>query len=189
MSLVNDIKSPGIKQHRSHIFYFLTWMAFGDWHWSRSDQFYKQVDLRTYSEQELVVMGMLLKLNKSFFLTSWLVLSKFGPVRPIAKLLWWWGYTQNTVYSDLVALSHLICYSHYAAVPAGSSCPSLEGIDHGGVIYTDLILSIGVQANYVCFNGYSLHGHRTYECSNGNEWIRTDDQSSWKNTAVPTCEG
>ena len=73
-------------------------------------------------------------------------------------------------------------------VPAGTSCPSLERIDNGGVIYTDLILSIGVIANYVCFNGFSLHGHGSYECSTDNQWIRTNDQSTWKNADVPTCE-
>ena len=80
------------------------------------------------------------------------------------------------------------CLLFLYVVPAGTSCPSLKSIENGGIIYSDLILSIGVIANYTCFNDFTLHGHGTYECSTENQWIRTNDQSVWKPTEAPSCE-
>lgn len=59
-------------------------------------------------------------------------------------------------------------------------------VENGGVIYTDLLLSIGVVANFVCNEGYSLHGHGRYECSVDGVWIGEDSQEI---TTKPTCEG
>lgn len=71
-------------------------------------------------------------------------------------------------------------------VPSGRSCPPLPQIDHGGVVYSDLLLSIGVIANFVCEENYSLHGRGRYECSSDNEWI---DSNSEIIQQIPTCEG
>ena len=70
-------------------------------------------------------------------------------------------------------------------VPAGKTCPPLPLIDDGGVIYTDLLLSVGVVANYVCNEGYSLHGHGRFECLDG-LWI---DDHAEQIIVKPTCEG
>ena len=56
------------------------------------------------------------------------------------------------------------------------------------MIYSDLLLSIGVIANYVCKEGYSLHGHGRYECSVDKVWIGEDSEAI-DETKKPTCEG
>lgn len=68
-------------------------------------------------------------------------------------------------------------------VPAGKNCRPLPDIDHGGVIYSDLLISTGVLANYVCEEGYSLHGHGKYECAVDGVWLGNDTKQT------PTCEG
>ena len=65
-------------------------------------------------------------------------------------------------------------------------CRQLPAIENGGVIYSDLLLSIGVTANYVCHNNYDLYGHGTYECSIGGIWIGSDSKAMKQ---TPTCEG
>ncbi len=74
------------------------------------------------------------------------------------------------------------------AVPAGGTCPPLLNIENGGVIYSDLLLSIGVIANYVCTGGFSLHGHGRYECSVDGVWIGNNSLSITMQD-VPVCEG
>ena len=76
--------------------------------------------------------------------------------------------------------------SLFLLVPAGNTCPPLPTIDNGGVIYTDLLLSIGVIANFVCNDGYSLHGHGHFECSVDGVWIGSNAEEI---TVKPTCEG
>ncbi len=73
--------------------------------------------------------------------------------------------------------------SYLTTVPAGDYCRPLPNIEHGGVIYTDLLISTGVFATYVCEQGYSLHGHGKYECAVDGVWLgNTTGQ-------LPTCEG
>ena len=68
-------------------------------------------------------------------------------------------------------------------VPAGDYCRPLPNIEHGGVIYTDLLISTGIIATYVCEQGYSLHGHGKYECAVDGVWLGN------KTGQLPTCEG
>lgn len=70
----------------------------------------------------------------------------------------------------------------YHAVPPGDTCPELSPIPHGGVIYSDLALLPGVSARYACDEGYSLHGHGEYNCSEDGVW-------SGNTSDVPSCEG
>ena len=68
-------------------------------------------------------------------------------------------------------------------VPAGDNCLPLPGIEHGGVIYSDLLISTGVIGTYMCEEGFSLHGHGQYECAVDGVWLgNTTGQ-------IPTCEG
>lgn len=67
-------------------------------------------------------------------------------------------------------------------VPAGDTCTPLKPIDHGGIIYSDLLLSPGVVAKYVCEDGYSLAGYPNRTCAPDGTW--TDDDKS-----NPVCEG
>ncbi len=69
------------------------------------------------------------------------------------------------------------------AVPAGDNCKMFPDIDHGGVIYSDLLITTGVIAMYVCEDGYSLHGQGKYECAVGGVWFGNDTGQ------LPTCEG
>ncbi len=68
-------------------------------------------------------------------------------------------------------------------VPAGDYCRPLPNIEHGGVIYTDLLISTGIIATYVCEQGYSLHGHGKYECAVDGVWLGNNTGQ------LPTCEG
>lgn len=67
-------------------------------------------------------------------------------------------------------------------VPAGDTCKPLTPIDKGGVIYSDLLLSPGVVANYVCQDGYSLYGYPNRTCGTDGNWIDSDKGD-------PVCEG
>ena len=68
-------------------------------------------------------------------------------------------------------------------VPAGDNCHPLPALEHGGVIYSDLLISTGVIGTYVCEEGYSLHGQGRYECAVDGSWLgNTTGQ-------MPTCEG
>lgn len=67
-------------------------------------------------------------------------------------------------------------------VPAGDTCKPLNPIDHGGIIYSDLILSPGVIANYVCEDGYSVHGNPSRTCGTDGNWIGSESDD-------PVCEG
>ena len=58
----------------------------------------------------------------------------------------------------------------------------LKPIDHGGVIYSDLLLSPGVIANYVCQDGYKLYGYPNRTCAPDGSWIDSDKGD-------PVCEG
>ena len=73
----------------------------------------------------------------------------------------------------------------FLKVPAENSCHELPPIDNGGVIYSDLLLSIGVTANYVCYSNHNLHGHGTYECSTDGVWIGSDSEPVKQ---TPSCE-
>ena len=68
------------------------------------------------------------------------------------------------------------------AVPAGDTCIPLPAIDNGGVIYSDLLLSPGVIAQYVCQDGYSLHGLGNRICAPDGIWINSEQGD-------PVCEG
>lgn len=67
-------------------------------------------------------------------------------------------------------------------VPAGDTCKPLNVIDHGGIIYSDLLLSPGVIANYVCEDGYSVYGNPRRMCAPDGSWIGSEDSD-------PVCEG
>ena len=67
-------------------------------------------------------------------------------------------------------------------VPAGDTCRPLSTIEHGGIIYSDLLLSPGVIANYVCEDGYSVHGNPSWTCAPDGSWIGSEDSD-------PVCEG
>ena len=82
-------------------------------------------------------------------------------------------------------MSYIIIHN---AVPAGNTCPPLSTIENGGIIYSDLLLSIGVIAHYVCTNGWSLHGHGRYECSVDGVWIGNNSLSITTKD-IPVCEG
>ena len=75
----------------------------------------------------------------------------------------------------------------YHPVPAGESCSAFlaSKIQNGGVIYSDLLLSVGVTAHFVCNDGFSLHGHGKYECSSDGVWIGEDSEEIKE---YPTCE-
>ena len=68
-------------------------------------------------------------------------------------------------------------------VPAGDTCKPLHPIDRGGIIYSDLLLSPGVVANYVCEDGYSVHGNPSRTCAPDGSWIGNE------NGDPVTCEG
>ena len=70
-------------------------------------------------------------------------------------------------------------------VPAGGLCRPLPLLENGGVIYSDLLLSLGVVANYVCNDGYSLHGHGRFVCLDG-AWIGEDAEEI---SVKPICQG
>ena len=70
----------------------------------------------------------------------------------------------------------------FAPVPAGETCVPLEPISKGGVIYSDLLLSPGVIAHYVCQDGYVLHGHDKRECAPDGGWINSEK-------GTPVCRG
>ena len=72
--------------------------------------------------------------------------------------------------------------SLFLSVPAGDTCTPLKTIDHGGVIYSDLLLSPGVVAYYVCQDGYSLAGYPNRTCATDGTWTDSDRD-------VPVCEG
>ena len=74
----------------------------------------------------------------------------------------------------------MICFC--ATVPAGDTCKPLSPIENGGVIYSDLLLSPGVVANYVCEQGYSIHGHPSRTCAPDGSWIDSEK-------GYPVCEG
>ena len=67
-------------------------------------------------------------------------------------------------------------------VPAGETCAPLEPISKGGVIYSDLLLSPGVIAHYVCQDGYVLHGYDERECAPDGGWINSEK-------GTPVCRG
>ncbi len=68
-------------------------------------------------------------------------------------------------------------------VPSGENCRGLPNVDHGGVIYSDLLISTGVTAMYMCEEGYTLHGHGKYKCEVDGVWVGNDTGQ------LPTCEG
>lgn len=67
-------------------------------------------------------------------------------------------------------------------VPAGDTCKPLKAIDFGGVIYSDLLLSPGVVANYVCQDGFTLYGYPNRTCASDGTWINDDKDP-------PVCRG
>ena len=75
-----------------------------------------------------------------------------------------------------------ITANNYSPVPAGETCAPLEPISNGGVIYSDLLLSPGVIAHYVCQDGYILHGHDERECAPDGGWINSEK-------GTPVCRG
>lgn len=73
-------------------------------------------------------------------------------------------------------------FAVFMTVPAGDTCKPLSPIDHGGIIYSDLILSTGVIANYVCEDGYSVYGNPSRTCGTDGNWIGSESDD-------PVCEG
>ena len=74
------------------------------------------------------------------------------------------------------------CFFIIFIVPAGDTCRPLPPLDYGGVIYSDLLLSPGVIANYVCQDGYSLFGYPNRTCATDGSWIDSDKED-------PVCQG
>lgn len=70
----------------------------------------------------------------------------------------------------------------FPLVPAGDTCTPLKPIDHGGIIYSDLLLSPGIVAKYVCEDGYSLAGYPNRTCAPDGTWTDSDKSN-------PVCEG